>query len=189
MGGYIFYLEMKHTMFKVQEINNNNLHKLHEIDRSEIIERIYYLIHGKLVLKDEYYNMTDFPEGELKSMIKKQAILLKNGGKVIGIFNPKDTLIGISSLENQLRGSQKNYLKMDILYVSKAFRRYGIGKKLVEIIKEKARLMGAKKLYISATPSENTINFYLKNGAQLTQELDQELFELEPKDIHLELPL
>jgi hypothetical protein len=41
-------------------------------------------------------------------------------------------------------------------------------------------------LYISATPSENTINFYLRSGCRVTAQLDPELFALEPKDIHLE---
>jgi hypothetical protein len=45
---------------------------------------------------------------------------------------------------------------------------------------------GAAWVYISATPAENTIDFYLRRGCVLAEELDSELFELEPKDIHLE---
>jgi hypothetical protein len=41
-------------------------------------------------------------------------------------------------------------------------------------------------MYISATPSENTVNFYQYLGCVLTEEVDAELFELEPEDIHLE---
>jgi hypothetical protein len=39
-------------------------------------------------------------------------------------------------------------------------------------------------MYISATPSENTVNFYLRRGAVVTSEPDPELFEFEPEDIH-----
>ena len=53
----------------------------------------------------------------------------------------------------------------------------------------RARKLGAKKLYISATPSENTVNFYLHLGCVLAKEMDPELFELEPEDIHLEYAL
>ena len=49
----------------------------------------------------------------------------------------------------------------------------------------KARETNARKLYISATPSENTINFYINMGCVVTQEIDEALFELEPEDIHL----
>jgi hypothetical protein len=49
-----------------------------------------------------------------------------------------------------------------------------------------ARIRGAKYLYISATPSENTIKFYSKLGSEITKEQDAELYQLEPEDIHLE---
>ena len=48
---------------------------------------------------------------------------------------------------------------------------------------------GAKGLYISATPSEHTIDFYLRLGCNVTPEPHVELFELEPEDIHLEYVL
>ena len=40
-------------------------------------------------------------------------------------------------------------------------------------------------MYISATPSEHTINFYLRQGCVVASEVDPELFALEPEDIHL----
>jgi hypothetical protein len=46
--------------------------------------------------------------------------------------------------------------------------------------------MGARRLYISATPSENTVGFYTHLGCVITREVDPALFELEPEDIHLE---
>jgi hypothetical protein len=49
--------------------------------------------------------------------------------------------------------------------------------------------MNARRLYISATPSENTVNFYLRQGCVLARQIDPELFELEPEDIHLEYDL
>jgi len=51
----------------------------------------------------------------------------------------------------------------------------------------KARELGARRLYISATPSENTVRFYLRRGCRVTDEVDAALFDLEPDDIHLEL--
>ena len=54
---------------------------------------------------------------------------------------------------------------------------------------DKAKFLGGEKLYISATPSENTVNFYMNNGAILAKESDKELYEMEPDDIHLEIQL
>jgi len=56
--------------------------------------------------------------------------------------------------------------------------------KLDEISQE-ARRRGALSLYISSTETESAVNFYRKNGGELTPEIDDELFKLEPKDIHM----
>jgi len=80
----------------------------------------------------------------------------------------------------------KDQLQLKFLYVSRTYRQHGVGKMLFKKTVETAKKMKARKLYISATPSENTINFYLNLGCQVAREIDQDLFELEPKDIHLE---
>jgi N-acetylglutamate synthase-like GNAT family acetyltransferase len=78
---------------------------------------------------------------------------------------------------------------MKFLHVGKSARKQGLGKKLFILAAEKAIELGAKKLYISATPSENTVNFYMQLGCVLATEIDEELFTLEPEDIHLEFDL
>ena len=70
--------------------------------------------------------------------------------------------------------------------VDSGYRKKGMGKVLFEKAVERAETLGARRLYISATPSENTVNFYLHMGCEVTGEIDRELFELEPEDIHLE---
>ncbi|MGM7389077.1 GNAT family N-acetyltransferase, partial [Acinetobacter baumannii] len=40
-------------------------------------------------------------------------------------------------------------------------------------------------LYISATPSKRTVDFYIKHGAVVLKHPDRQLWELEPEDIHL----
>jgi len=44
---------------------------------------------------------------------------------------------------------------------------------------------GAKYLYISSTETESAVNFYRSYGSQITNEVDKELFEKEPEDIHM----
>lgn len=171
-----------------RELNREEIIKLVEIDRSEVIENIYYLRDNQLELEKEYYDMKSFPPGELDEIIERQYKIHDNKGIIYGVFNG-DKLIGVTSLENKLRGKNNIYMKMDIIFVSKDYRGQGIAKKLVQIIKKEAKDRGAKKMYISATPSENTVNFYINVGCQLTAELDHELYKLEPEDIHLELIL
>ena len=77
-------------------------------------------------------------------------------------------------------------LQLKFLHVSRDYRKRGIASTLFKLAVEKAKAQGAKKLYLSATPSENTINYYMQPGCFLANEIDPELFALEPEDIHLE---
>lgn len=156
------------------------------IDRKEIIEHVYYYREGKLELEEEYYDVKGFPEGEQEALYDRQIKIIEEGGFVIGCYDA-DKLVGITSVENKLRGSKREYIKMDILYVSAKYRGKGVAKNLMLEAIKAARSLNGKKLYISATPSENTVNFYFSMGCALAKEIDATLFELEPYDIHLEL--
>ncbi len=169
-------------------LERDELDKFMEIDRSEVIEHIYYYRDGRLELEEEFYDMKGFPPGEQEALLQRQYKIYDAGGTVIGCFN-KGKLVGITSVENKLRGKTRNYIKMDVLFVSSSFRGHGVAKRLVELACEAARNFGGTKLYISATPSENTVNFYFSLGSRVAEEIDEELLKLEPEDIHLELPL
>jgi predicted N-acetyltransferase YhbS len=95
-------------------------------------------------------------------------------------------LIAVVILDNKFIGRRADLLQLKFLHVSSAYRGQGLGLRLFNLAVDRARAQGAKGLYISATPSENTIDFYLQRGSVVTAEPDPELFELEPEDIHLE---
>jgi GNAT superfamily N-acetyltransferase len=158
------------------------------IDRSEVIDWIYYQRDGVLVLEAEHYDMLGFPPGEQLALLKRQKKLHQAGGIIIGAFDGEQ-LVGIVSIENVLRGPENEYAKMDILFVTKSHRGRGIAKALVEEAVKAGVTLGAKKLYISATPSERTVNFYLKAGCKLLTTPDPELFAMEPEDIHMGLDI
>lgn len=175
-------------MISYRQLHSDEIGRIAEIDRSEIIRSIYVFADGGITERTVFFDMTGFPEGELEEMIDRQRKILASGGAVFGAFDG-ELLVGATSVENKLRGSRKNYCKMDILHVSNAWRRRGIATRLMELCKEKATEFGASKLYISATESKNTVDYYMKQGACLTEELDSELYRLELEDIHLELDL
>ncbi|WP_199758354.1 GNAT family N-acetyltransferase [Flavobacterium microcysteis] len=171
-----------------RELKQAELILIKKIDRSEIIHEIYEYTNGELVLKPEHCVVTAFEPKELEYIIKSQNRILAEGGKVIGAFDG-DTITGVASVENKIRGIHSEYCKMDILYVSANYRGKRIGHKLLEECKKIALGFGAKKLYISATPTKATVDFYRNEGAVIAKEIDSDLFKLEPLDIHLELDL
>jgi predicted N-acetyltransferase YhbS len=155
-----------------------------QIDRREIIQNIYYLRDGKLVLVPEYYNMQGWPPVETEHYTFILTDCFDRGGTFWGAFEG-EKLIGAAILESKYIGANRDTLQLKFLHVSHGQRKQGLGTKLFHLAVEHARSRGAKKLYISATPSENTINYYMKLGCVLATEIDPDLFALEPKDIHL----
>lgn len=86
-------------------------------------------------------------------------------------------------------GPRGDHLQLFYLYVSRPVRGQGVGRRLFDKAGELARVLGAKALYISAVPTQNTVDFYLRRGARLIGVPDPELFAAEPEDIHFSFPL
>jgi hypothetical protein len=64
-------------------------------------------------------------------------------------------------------------------------RATGNGSRLSEQLEQVARSAGDPDMVVSATPSENTVRFYLGRGFQPMAEPLAELLELEPDDVHM----
>ncbi len=169
-------------------LKREDIKLIRTIDRAELIERVYYTRDGRLDLQNETYDMKGWPPGHADNIILGAYELFDSGGTLVGAFDD-EVLVGVIGLENKFRGKDRDTLKMDMLFVSKSYRKQGIGRQLFFETKNIAKKAGAKKLYVSATPSENTLNFYLSRGFKLASEIDHELYALEPDDIHLELEL
>ncbi|HEX6036071.1 MAG TPA: GNAT family N-acetyltransferase [Anaerolineales bacterium] len=159
-----------------------------QIDRREIVEKKYYLDNGELVLKPDYFDIQGWPPGEAEQYTPILLDCYDRGGTFWGAFE-HETLVGVAILESKFIGSQQDTLQLKFLHVSRDYRKRGIASTLFNLAVEKAKTLGAEKLYISATPSEHTVNYYMRLGCILATEIDPELFALEPEDIHLEYTL
>ncbi len=161
------------------------IEKVWTIDRSEVIDNVYYFESGALVLKPEHHDVDGWPPGEAEAYTPLLIDCFARGGWFYGLFDDAK-LIGVAILDGRFIGRKKNQLQLKFLHVSKTYRKHGLGHRLFALAKAEARARGAKRLYISAVPSENTVDFYRRLGCVVTQEIEPELFALEPKDIHLE---
>lgn len=173
---------------KIRTLARHELPDLWSIDRAEIIDRVYRREGAELVLKPEHHDVKGWPPGEPE----RDAVLLLDcfdrGGTFYGAFEG-EILIGAAVLESRFIGRGQDQLQLKFLHVSQRHRRTGLGCTLFERAVTRARELGARRLYVSATPSENTIRFYLRRGCRVTDEIDAALFALEPEDIHLELEI
>ena len=101
---------------------------------------------------------------------------LDTGGAVIGGFAAHGRLVGLCGLVGTWLGRASDTLDMFYLFCDGNVRDAGVGTRLIELIKAEARQRGATKMYISATNTKHTVDFYMRRGAVLAEET----FEGEP---------
>jgi GNAT superfamily N-acetyltransferase len=171
----------------VRLLARDAIEQIWTIDRREVVDNIYYLQDGRLALKPDYFDIQSWPPGEAEQYTPLLYACFDRG-VFYGTFD-QARLVGAAVVDNVFLGPQRDQLQLKMLHVSRDYRKHGLGVQLFEKAREVARARGAKRLSISATPSENTIHFYQRRGAVLTPNPDPELLALEPDDIHLECPV
>lgn len=155
------------------------------IDRSETIHGFYQVAQGVLQLKPGYELVAGWPDGEAVQYTPILQACYDRGGWFYALFD-QNRLVAVVVLDAVFIGIHKNLLQLKFLHISQQCRGQGLGQYLFELACQESLKRGATGLYISATPTENTIKFYLALGCQLCSEPDQALFELEPEDIHMQ---
>jgi predicted N-acetyltransferase YhbS len=155
------------------------------IDRSEVIERTYSLQDGELVLRADPFDMRGWPPGEAAHARPWLEASFDRGARFLGIFDA-DRLVAVGVLDTVFIGPHRDLLQLSFLHVGHDERGRGLGVELFDELAREARTLGAKGLYVSATPSEHTIDFYRRRGCRVIDVPDPELYAREPEDIHLE---
>jgi predicted N-acetyltransferase YhbS len=158
------------------------------IDRAELIDGIFTLRDGALVLEPAHFAMVGWPPGEAEKYTPLLLACFDRGGSFTGAFDG-DTLAGVVVVDTVWRGPRRDLLQLEFLHVGRPYRGLGLGRRLFAHAQVVARERGARGLYVSATPSRHTVSFYQSLGCVVTVAPDPELFALEPEDIHFVCPL
>ena len=90
--------------------------------------------------------------------------------------------MGIGLLQPEIEAGTA---QLAYLHVSSRYRHQGIGRHITAALIAEAKRGGAKRMYVSATPSGSAVGFYLSQGFKLADTPNPALFELEPDDIHM----
>ncbi len=171
-----------------RQLSRSELQLLMQIDRTEVIERIFHIRDGSLALEDQHCEVADWSKREKSDRIKRLQALYDRGATAFGAFSA-GTLVGMAILEHRQMIGREGCLNLDGLWVSHGFRHQGIATSLMSMVRERARQLGARRLYVSATPSENTIGFYSRIGFSMAKNPDVEMYRREPEDIHMEMAI
>ena len=172
-------------MIRGRTLSKEEIKEIWTIDRSEVIHKVYHFENGGLSLKQEFYDIKGWSQETIKEFTPHLTACFDRGGWFWGLFE-NTQMIGVVVLDNKFIGPNKDQLQFKFLHISRAYQGKGLGKELFELAIKEAQNRGAKGLYISSAPSENTVTFYLNRGCTLVPKPDPELYTLEPEDIHLE---
>lgn len=156
-----------------------------QISRRELITQNYIQKPQQLELVDCFFDVQNWDSYHLENDPPKLKQLFAQGSIFIGAFDTSEKLVGVSVVSNQVIADYPHAKLLHYFYVDSDQQGQGIGSKLMQAAKESAKQLGANQLYISATPSRRTVDFYIKHGAQPLSAPDQQLLQLEPEDIHL----
>ena len=170
-----------------RELKRAEIDRIWTIDRREYIANSYRLVDGALQLEAHNFDVPGWPPDTVAKMPLLYE-MFDRGARFFAAFDGEQ-LAGLSVLDTLPRGERGDLRELGFMHVGRDYRSQGLGARLFEQARAAARELGARGLYISATPSENTIRFYQRCGATVLADPDPELFALEPEDIHLECPV
>jgi ribosomal protein S18 acetylase RimI-like enzyme len=168
-------------MIKIRRMKSSELERIAEVDRSEHVTHDYVCKDGSLELKEVDWRIPPWSADGLRANIKAWRPILDRGGVMLGAF-VDGALVGFAIYRPHL---SPGTAELAGLYVSNDYRRRGIGSALTREIMGLAKADDAQMLYVSSAPTAPTVEFYRSHGFELAQEPNQELYELEPEDIHM----
>ena len=172
-------------MTSIRVMAVSELARIAEIDRSERIRQQYRQRGEMLDLVDvdiDAPRWGEWGEATVDHRIDEWTRLVSAGGVPLGAFDG-DHLIGFAVY---MRASPETPANLAVLHVTKPWRRHGVGRELTDEVVRLARAEGAQRLYVSATPTRGTVDFYMSQGFMPVATPDERLFALEPDDIHME---
>jgi ribosomal protein S18 acetylase RimI-like enzyme len=167
-----------------------DLNRISGLDRSEHVTLAYEVSDGKLTQLEVDWDVPAwFVDGDGDHSLSDQIAFwrshLDQGGVMLGAFKD-DLIVGAAIVRPVLRD---DLAQLAFLHVSRRFRRQGIARRLMRKACEIAHEAGSRRMYASSIPSSSAVSFYIDQGYKLSEEVDPELYALEPEDIHLILDL
>jgi ribosomal protein S18 acetylase RimI-like enzyme len=114
---------------KIWTIRRTKIKEIKNINRCEIINKIYYFDSGQLELKKEFYDIKRWEVNELERNIEHLYEIYDKCGFLVGCFEG-DKLV-VAALDSEFIGEYRDYLQLYFLHVYSEYRRKGIGKKLL----------------------------------------------------------
>ena len=161
-------------------LNENNFYhdSLDSFSRYQIVKYEYRLVNGVLQL----CHKPSIDDWSTERKREKANEILSGKHIVYGAVD-ENRIVGIILLCLEL---DHNRMIIDSFHVSSDKRRRGIGMNLFKTAKEEAKKRGATALYVSASPAQETIDFYTAMGFKVSLNPIESYANDNPGDIQME---
>jgi GNAT superfamily N-acetyltransferase len=175
---------------EIVQLARSEMSRVAEIDRSERIDTLVEQHGERLVERRGEWDAPAWdPRGSgehsVEAKVRELEGYLDLGGSALAAL-VGDQLVGLGVVVPQ---RHPGVAQLAFLHVSAASRGNGIGRQLAEALEHRARDSGAQRMVVSATPTGNTVRFYLRRGFRPMAAPLPELIEVEPEDIHMSMTL
>jgi GNAT superfamily N-acetyltransferase len=174
-------------LMEVRRLPADDVALLATIDRTEHVDVEYRVVDGRMqqipaTIPDiAPWEPTGSGPHSVAAHVAFCESAVARGGILLGAFDGDQTA-GLAII-NPTFEPQLAWLA--VLHVSRPFRRKGAAQSLWNVAADIAAANGAASMYVSATPTESAVGFYLRQGCRLADPVHPELFAAEPDDIHL----
>ena len=173
-------------VIEIRALPADRLSEIAHIDRSEHIDTIFEVHAGSLSSRTVDIDVPRWDsEGadphSVGAFMDDLAPILERGATLLAAFD-RDDVVGVAIVENSFEG---HMAWLAFLHVSHAHRRRGVASALWAEAVDRARMAGARSIYVSATPSGSAVGFYLARGCTVVPVPHVELHAAEPDDVHL----
>jgi len=180
------YKAMHGSTVDYRMLDPTELERVREIDRTERIDALY-VQHGARLeerigdFSSPNWDLEGDGEHSVAALLRMLEQRIEGGATAVGAF-AGDRLVGFGVVLPHIRPSTAQLVA---LYVSDGHRGQGIGGRVSDELDQIAREAGDVEMVVSATPSTNTVHFYLGRGFEPMADPLPELYELEPEDVHM----
>ena len=171
------------------KLSEENLHadSLDGFVRHQEVKECWRKIGNEFILVPNEF-VEDWNAEKCRENAQKMIDGIKENGFAYGAFC-EDKLVGYIYVAKQFFGRTKQYIELQMFHISEPFRRMGLGKELFRLACGEAKMLGAKKLYISAHSSEESQAVYRSLGCMDAVEVNKDIAENEPYDVQMEYQL
>jgi GNAT superfamily N-acetyltransferase len=172
---------------EVRRLQAEDVSLVGAIDRSEHVDVQYCVIGGELqqipaaITEVAAWDLTGSGPHSVTAHIAFCESVVARGGVLLGAFDGERT-VGLAIVDPTF---ERLRAWLAFLHVSRPYRRRGAAQALWNVAADIAAAHGAESMYLSATPTEAAVGFYLQQGCRLADPVHPDLFAAEPEDIHL----